>query len=141
MTTPILWHVYQDIVRHAKDGYPNETGGLVVQYQSSGIAQQRHFPIENVHAEPKHNFAGEASATISAYQFAAEYSDLGGHVAFEWHSHPTTPAVPSGVDSAMYRPCERLVLVSLASPDGVPEVEAYKSNESGELNVDGWVTF
>ena len=109
---PIAWNVWQSIHARVQDAAPFETGGLVVQYQAGGILQQISCPISNVSKHPAHNYAGEASATIRAFETAEEYADLGGHIAFEWHNHPTAGPEPSRVDKETYHPARHLLIVS-----------------------------
>jgi proteasome lid subunit RPN8/RPN11 len=105
-----------EVVRHARDGLPNEACGLISGSLATGRATRFH-PARNVEASPlRYNVHPEDLVRIT---FAIE--DAGEELVAIFHSHTRSAAVPSATDrrTAMY-PDPFYLLASLADPDAPP---------------------
>ena len=111
----IAKHIQDEIKFEARQNLPNECGGYVIEDETG---KQTLWSITNVHSKPSHNYQGSPQETILANNYV--YSRDGGisrRIICEWHSHPTTEAVPSQVDAYQYRGNDLLLLVSVANYD------------------------
>jgi len=91
--------VRADLVRWARDGYPNEACGLVVGLQEHGCTRvRRAVQARNLVVER----ARDRFELDPGDQLAADRAAQGEGLAVVgvWHSHPDHPAVPSETDRA-----------------------------------------
>jgi proteasome lid subunit RPN8/RPN11 len=108
--------VADEVMRHARDGLPNEACGLLSGSLATGEASRFHA-ARNAEASPlRYNVHPEDLVRIT---FAIE--DAGEELVAIFHSHTRSAAVPSASDrrTAMY-PDPFYLLASLADPDAFP---------------------
>ena len=132
---PMLRSARSLLIELASKHHPYESGGIVVQYQDNGFVRQEVCLVPNVHSRPEHNYSGETQATIEAYELANDYVDLGGHIAFCWHSHPSGPAEPSEVDDNHFHVSGNLVIVSLSDLQQ-PTIEAFRMSSGSHVKAE-----
>lgn len=115
---PYPAQVVADILSHARDEYPKECCGIVVEE----AGQFRYIPCDNIHAEPEKAFEIDPKITIEWMQRGALRACV--------HSHPDGPNHPS------YRDQEQQVATGL--PWGVVPVigvtlpQSEEAKEAGE---------
>jgi proteasome lid subunit RPN8/RPN11 len=110
--------LYADMIAHARAELPNECVGLLAGRPDGTVVQR--YPLVNELAdpcrfasEPYSMFRAEKQRRADGLEFLAVY-----------HSHPSTPAVPSKYDLAQHYSEEAVcVIVSLAQPQA--EVKGY----------------
>lgn len=127
-------YVLEEMKWLAQQELPNECGGYVIEDEKG---HQTLWGITNVHSNPAHNYAGSPQETLAANAYV--YSDtsvLGRKVVCEWHTHPTTEAIPSEVDRYIYRNHDLLCIVSVANPDS-PEVRLWNLDNEEVGITDG----
>jgi [CysO sulfur-carrier protein]-S-L-cysteine hydrolase len=112
-------NIYDDIVAHAKEGFPLEVCGILggrdgvvstIYRMTNTDASNEHFMME-----PKEQFAVVKELRAKGLEMSAIY-----------HSHPETPARPSEEDIRLaLTPHVSYVIVSLAEPDR-PVLKSFK---------------
>jgi len=112
-------HIYDDLIVHAKEGFPLEVCGILggetdkvskVYRMTNTDASNEHFMMD-----PKEQFAVVKDLRASGLSMLAIY-----------HSHPETPARPSEEDIRLaLTPDVSYIIVSLADAKR-PEVKSYK---------------
>lgn len=104
--------IHDDLIAHAREGAPLEVCGILggggdtvtVMYpMANADASSEHFTLE-----PQEQFAVNRALRAQGLSILAIY-----------HSHPASPAYPSGEDIRMaYTPGVSHVIISLADPAG-----------------------
>ncbi len=122
-------HIYDGIVKQAKEELPNEACGLLV-----GVADEvkKRFPLTNVDHSPEHfsfnpaeQFRVLRTARSEGFQILANY-----------HSHPETPSRPSAEDIRLaYDPNILYLILSLASEDPVLKAFQIVNGVSTEIPI------
>jgi len=110
--------IYDDMLRHAEAERPNECVGILAG-TPDGVVIER-YPLVNALASPR-RFESDARSMFEAEKCrrAAELEFLA-----IYHSHPTSPAVPSKFDlESNYCEDVMCVIISLLPP--LPDVKAY----------------
>lgn len=129
--------VAEEIIAHAREGYPEEVCGIIAGRDGSGIAAYRGHNRSSTPCE-----AYELDTETLARQI--DFEDAGLDLAAIYHSHPRGPEIPSELDVARaFYPDSSHVICSLADParpvlrafqiaDGaVREVELSGTQEQG----------
>ncbi len=130
----------QEIIAHARAGYPNEVCGLIAGRQGIGAVLYRG---RNVAPAPQVSFELDADTLLRQVEFEEQGLEL---VAI-YHSHPAGPAEPSASDAALAVYPEAAALIcSLAGPeptlrafsiaDGAAELEIAWMAETGDRSQD-----
>lgn len=110
-----LWN---DMLEHARSAKPNECVGLLFG-QADGLVRER-FPLVNASASPT-AFLSDARSMLEAEKRRRK-------TGWDWlavyHSHPTSPPVPSRKDLAEHlSPAVVCLIISLMQKD--PDVAGY----------------
>ncbi len=89
--------IAEEVLAHAREGYPLEVCGLIAGRQGEGLLA---YPAVNVAADPQTQY--EVDVDTLARQI--EFEDEGLQLAAIYHSHPGSAALPSATDiaQAMY---------------------------------------
>jgi proteasome lid subunit RPN8/RPN11 len=110
--------IYDDMLRHAEAELPNECVGMLAGH-SDGLVFER-YPLVNALASPRRYesdawsmFEAEKRRRAAGLEFLAVY-----------HSHPTSPAVPSKIDLENNY-CEDVMCVIISLLPPAPDVKAY----------------
>jgi proteasome lid subunit RPN8/RPN11 len=111
--------IYEDIIAHAKEGFPLEVCGILGGRDGvvSAIYRMTNTDASNEHfmMEPKEQFAVVKELRAKGLEMSAIY-----------HSHPETPARPSEEDIRLaLTPHVSYVIVSLAEQDR-PVLKSFK---------------
>jgi proteasome lid subunit RPN8/RPN11 len=111
-------HIVDEMIAHARAGYPNEACGVLAAADGHVV---KHYRATNAAASPY-------MFQIAAQEELAIWNELDEH---DWslyaiyHSHPHSPAYPSQTDVALARfPGTFYIIISLANRDQ-PDVRAY----------------
>jgi proteasome lid subunit RPN8/RPN11 len=114
--------IHDDLIAHAREGFPLEVCGLLggtgdlissIYRMTNTDASNEHFMME-----PREQFSVVKDLRAKGLAMLAIY-----------HSHPETPARPSEEDIRLaYTPGVSSVIISLADP-GQPVVRSYKINQ------------
>ena len=111
--------IFDDVLAHAKEGFPLEVCGILGGRDGvvSAIYRMTNTDASNEHfmMEPKEQFAVVKELRAKGLEMSAIY-----------HSHPETPARPSEEDIRLaLTPHVSYVIVSLAEPDR-PVLKSFK---------------
>jgi len=121
-------HIYDDLIRHAKEGFPLEVCGILggtddtvsVNYRMTNTdASNEHFMMD-----PKEQFSVVKDLRAKRLSMLAIY-----------HSHPETPARPSEEDIKLaLTPDVSYIIISLADPEqaGMKSFKISNSNVIAE---------
>ncbi|KAB0672362.1 M67 family metallopeptidase [Oryzomonas sagensis] len=114
--------VYDDLIAHAREGFPLEVCGIlggtddtvsVIYRMTNSDASNEHFMME-----PREQFSVVKDLRAKGLSMLAVY-----------HSHPETPARPSQEDIKLaLTPLVSYVIISLADPTD-PAVKSYKIHD------------
>lgn len=117
--------IYNDIIAHAREGFPLEVCGILggrdgvvetIYRMTNTDASNEHFMMD-----PKEQFAVAKELRVRGVEMLAIY-----------HSHPETPARPSEEDIRLaLTPNVSYVIVSLMAPD-TPVLKSFRIS-SGEV--------
>jgi proteasome lid subunit RPN8/RPN11 len=120
--------VLDEVIRHAKSGYPEEACGLLV---GRGFAD-RFIPMANVLQSPS-SYEMDPASLITTLR---DLRNTGEQLVAIYHSHPNGPARPSRDDvERAYYPEAAYLIVSLADPDR-PQAAAFRIVEAEILEVE-----
>jgi proteasome lid subunit RPN8/RPN11 len=128
MTTPVVLRASQrdEIIAHAREEAPNECCGLLV---GKGSAIDECVRARNLLASPTRYLLDPADHVAAIRRLrGSDRSVIGAY-----HSHPSSPALPSATDRAEIFYSDFLwVIVSLLDPEG--EVAAFRLS-GGDLTA------
>jgi proteasome lid subunit RPN8/RPN11 len=116
------------VVAHARAELPNECCGFLAGTVADGVGTVTAcFPVANELASPT-EFLTEPGSTFQAFRAMRA---AGTDVLAVYHSHPTSPPVPSkkDVERNTYGPAVAWVIVGLAGTD--PEVRVWWLSDVG----------
>jgi proteasome lid subunit RPN8/RPN11 len=116
----------EKMLLHARAGLPNEACGLLAGAGEGGERRvEEVYCLTNIDASPEH------FSMSSEEQFAAvaDMRRRGLALLGNFHSHPATPARPSGEDIRLaFDPSLRYVIISLAQEE--PVIKAFVINKA-----------
>ena len=114
--------VYEAMIEHARQVAPLECCGLL---GGTELRAQRYYPLRNELASPV-RYQGDARDMLAAFR---DLRENGLELVAIYHSHPSSPAVPSRTDlqNNFYEDTPQLIL-SLA--EGPPVLRAYRLSEN-----------
>lgn len=120
--------IHNDLIAHAREGFPLEVCGILggTGESVSAIYRMTNTDASNEHfmMEPKEQFAVIKDLRAKGLAMLAIY-----------HSHPETPARPSAEDIRMaLTPDVSYVIISLADA-AVPDIKSYKIS-SGAVQIE-----
>jgi len=120
--------IFEATVQQAVLELPNECCGLLAGIMTDhGIARVSHrFPLFNVRHSPVAYDGDEKDLFIAFKAMRAENIDL----LAVYHSHPTSPPVPSRTDCARNACGEDMVHLIISLETGQPQVRAWRLSES-----------
>ena len=96
-----------------------------------GVRVREVYPVPNVAEEPRVSFSMDPEAQLSTMR---EIIVCGLELTGTYHSHPTTPALPSLRDRRLaYYPESSHLIVSLVNP--CPEVRCYRISQKGYKEI------
>jgi [CysO sulfur-carrier protein]-S-L-cysteine hydrolase len=139
LRTAIPATIVQELIDHARAGYPNEACGLIIGDDVAGAGGRalRFDPTPNAAASPfRYEIDPEA-----LYRLTVATDDADEAFWAIVHSHTHTPAVPSPTDVGLaFYPDALYVLVSLAEDEadgatGTPSVRAWRIVEGAVHEV------
>ncbi len=117
--------VIDEIIRHAREGSPEEVCGLLA--TSDGHVVRR-YPITNTEHSERF-YVMDSEEQLKA---VLEIDDEGWDIGAVYHSHPASEPRPSQTDIRLAQwPGTLFIIVSLANPEA-PEIRAW-SIEGGEV--------
>ena len=121
-------NILEQVIRHARDAYPNEACGLLVGRESVN----RYIATKNISSDP-HQFEIEPSELIATLRSLRE---TGENLLAIFHSHPHGPAEPSRTDiERAYYPDAAHLIVSLAELDR-PRAVAFRIIDGEVLPIE-----
>jgi len=121
--------VYEDIVSHARQGFPIEVCGIL---GGSGDIVTESHRIRNLKDSPEHFLMDPREQIAAMESLDARGLEL---LAF-YHSHPHGPASPSAEDiSLAFYPDVITVIISMANPDR-PILRAFRIKDLAALETD-----
>ncbi len=108
------------LLHHAQQSPADEVCGLIG--AKDGVAA-RSYPIANIAAAPQRLFAMDGAQQIAALRAMRE---RGEELFAIYHSHPTTPPLPSHADLAQANYPEALYLIISLRTQGVLEMRGFR---------------
>lgn len=112
----------EEMVRHAREGFPNEACGLVASKDGRAV---KIYCLRNAEESPVTYRMDSKEQLGTMLEIDDEGLDLGA----VFHSHTRTRAYPSATDVRLaFYPGTLYVIVSLADPD-LPDVRAFRIEE------------
>ena len=90
------------------------------------------YPIKNTAEHPQQRFLLDASQQISAM---AKMRELGEELFAIYHSHPTSPALPSSYDLELAAYPEALYLIISLNTKGILEMRGFKIVQKTALEI------
>ncbi|MCM1182922.1 MAG: M67 family metallopeptidase [Roseburia sp.] len=121
---------YQNMLAHARAGFPNEACGLIAGTIRDGIAEvQRAYLMTNADGSREH-FSIDPKEHMAAIKDmrANGYIPLG-----NWHSHPETPSRPSEEDKRMAYDSNALYLILSLQDKDAPVLNAFRIIDRKEV--------
>jgi len=117
------------LMTHAQSGNEKEVCGFIA---SRNGAPTKTYPITNIASRADSRFEMEPREQISAIK---EMREQGEEIFAIYHSHPTSPAVPSKIDIDEYSYPEVLSLIISLNTPGVMEMRAFRMEKDHPVNV------
>jgi proteasome lid subunit RPN8/RPN11 len=111
----------QAMIDQARAELPNECCGLLAGKMENGVGKAIHrYPLVNATASPT-EYCSEPRSLLAAYK---DMRDRGLHIIGVYHSHPTSPPVPSRLDQErnFYEEIVHLIISLAVEP---PEVRGW----------------
>jgi len=90
------------------------------------------YPIKNTAEQPQQRFQLDPSQQISAM---AKMRDLGEELFAIYHSHPTSPAIPSVTDLNLASYPDALYLIISLNTKGILEMRGFKINHKSAQEI------
>lgn len=123
-----------EILAHAQQGDDKEICGLVSVSQEPEEEHYHCHPIPNTATDPQHRYDMEPESLIEAMR---EIRQHGRELFAIYHSHPSSPALPSVTDlnEANYK--DVIYLIISLNTKGVLEIRAFRlaDNDADELQL------
>lgn len=114
-----------EMIRHARGGFPNEACGLIA---TSGGRAVKVYCLRNAEESPV-TYRMDSGEQLRAM---LDLDDQGWDLGAVFHSHTRTRAYPSATDVRLaFYPGALYVIISLANPDS-PDVRAFRI-EDGQI--------
>lgn len=121
--------IYEDIVSHARQGFPIEVCGIL---GGSGDIVTESHQVRNLKASPEHFLMDPRGQITAMKSLDARGLEL---LAF-YHSHPLGPASPSAEDIRLaFYPDVITVIISMVNPDW-PVLRAFWIRDMSALETD-----
>ena len=121
--------IHDAMMRHAGVALPKECCGLLAGAIRAGVGVvSRHFPLVNASATPTFEYLSDPHGMLEAEK--AMRSDGLATLAV-YHSHPTSPAVPSRKDVERNAYGDSLIHLIISLRDGQPVTNAWWIHETG----------
>lgn len=121
--------IVNQLLHHAQLSPDNEVCGLI---GSKDGVPVHCYPVANVAAEPQRLFAMDPAQQIAAMRGMRERDE---ELFAIYHSHPTSPALPSSTDLAQANyPGTLYLIISLQMP-GVLEMQGFALRDNGVKEV------
>ena len=134
MKISLTREAYQTIVNHARQQFPLEACGLIAGRLGGDLKEiTRAVPLKNVH-QSRERFAIDPREQLGAVKAlrAEGLTPLG-----NYHSHPETPARPSGEDLSLYLdPKASYLIISLAERQPVLKSFVLAEREGQTVSVE-----
>jgi proteasome lid subunit RPN8/RPN11 len=90
------------------------------------------YPVKNTAEQPQQRFQLDPSQQISAM---AKMRDLGEELFAIYHSHPTSPAIPSVTDLNLASYPDTLYLIISLNTKGILEMRGFKINRKSAQEI------
>jgi len=90
------------------------------------------YPVKNTAEQPQQRFQLDPSQQISAM---AKMRDLGEELFAIYHSHPTSPAIPSVTDLSLAAYPDALYLIISLNTKGILEMRGFKINHKSAQEI------
>lgn len=110
--------LYQALVAHAQEQWPQEACGLLRGRAGRATA---FLPAANVAAQPRTDYQVDPQALLQAL----DWEDQGDELIAIFHSHPTSPAIPSPVDVARALYPDSVYLILSLQDRSHPHLQGY----------------
>ena|SRR5665213_1446036 len=118
----------REIISHARAGAPNEVCGVLAHLAGVITAV---YPVVNLQPDPR-LYVMDAKGLLAAMR---DIEQRGWDLLGFYHSHPSSPPVPSETDRALaYYPGHCYAIVSLQNPDR-PEIRCFLFRDGGFEHV------
>ena len=114
--------VYRDIIVHAREGKPQEVCGILRGRGDKAFASVRG---RNVAADPVKDYVIDPPTLLRQFEFEEE----GDEMVAVYHSHPVSPAYPSGSDAWNAHYPDLAYIICSLEDDKVPVVCAFQLRE------------
>ncbi|MDQ3856554.1 MAG: M67 family metallopeptidase [Chloroflexota bacterium] len=115
--------LYDEIVAHALEGYPNEVCGLIAALEGKPVQTYR---VRNTAEEPRTRYVMDPQEQFDAMM---DIEGRGWELYGIYHSHPSTQAYPSQTDRSLaFYPDAVYFICTLEHPDS-PQVRAFHIGE------------
>ncbi|MDQ1301752.1 MAG: hypothetical protein QG637_1674 [Chloroflexota bacterium] len=128
-------HMRDEIVAHARAGFPEEVCGIISGRDAVAVALYRG---RNVSTTPR--VAYELDVETLARQIA--FDDLGLTLAAIYHSHPAGPEIPSATDIARATYPDSVYLICSCADRARPSLRGFKivAGQAWEVALDEAIT-
>jgi proteasome lid subunit RPN8/RPN11 len=120
--------IFEEVIQHATEAYPNEGCGLLIGHESA----DRFTPMRNISASPAH-YEMDPAELIGVLRHLRR---TGERLVAIYHSHPHGPAAPSKTDIARaYYPEAAHLIISLAELER-PQAAAFRIVDGEVLQIE-----
>ncbi len=121
--------IVQNLLHHAQQSPEQEVCGLI---SSQNNIPHHSYPIKNTADKPESFFNLDAQQQI---QVMAKMRDNNELLFAIYHSHPTTPAIPSSTDIEQANYPDALYIIISLNTKGILELRGYKINDATFIEV------
>jgi len=120
MTIDIPRHLVNQLLNHAQQSADKEICGFISSKEDIPL---RTYPIMNIATTPSCRFMMEPAGQINALRQMREHGE---DLFAIYHSHPTSPALPSAIDVAEAGYPDALFLIISLNTKGVLEMRGFR---------------
>ena len=121
--------IVNQLLHHAQQTSDREVCGLI---GGKGGVAARCYPIANIASTPQRLFAMDPLQHIAAMRCMREHGE---ELFAIYHSHPSSPALPSAIDMAQANYPETLYLIISLQTRGVLEMQGFFLRDNAVTEV------
>lgn len=121
--------IINQLLDHARAHPGQEICGLISARDGAAL---RAIPVANISPRPEHRYAMDPAGQIAALRAMRE---TGEDLLAIYHSHPVSPAAPSGIDIAEAGYPDAIYLIISLNTKGVLEMRGFRIRAGGAKEV------